>query len=61
MVKISSILNINVQLAVIDCCFSWALHFHDNVCSSVFLQIRIQSTGHKIIWKTHWLENNTTL
>jgi len=54
-------LNISVQLAVIGCSFSWTMHFHDSVCSSVCLQIRIRSTGHKIIRKTHWLENNTTL
>jgi hypothetical protein len=61
MVKISSVLNISVQLAVVGSSFSWAMHFFNNLCSSVFLQIRIQSTGCKIIQKTHWLENSTTL
>ena len=34
-VKISSILNISVQMAVIGCCFSWTMHRCDSVCSSV--------------------------
>jgi len=55
LVKISYILNVSVQLAVIGCCFSWVTHCRDNVRSFVFLQIRIGSTGRKTSRKTQWL------
>jgi fucose 4-O-acetylase-like acetyltransferase len=51
--KISYTLNVNVDLAVIGCYSLSIMCCHDNIFSSLLLQIRIGSTGRKTSRKTH--------
>jgi len=57
MVKIPYTLNVIVQLALIGWGFFFGgggLQYLDDVCSSLFPQIRIVSIRRKISRKTHW-------